>query len=90
MEYGPLCSRLKQVSFHSCLILTWHANALEPSPPVNAGTVVHAGGGVALVDVDLAARAGEARGAVATVGAGGIDANAVVLARGAWNGGNRI
>lgn len=70
------------LSFSSSL--TWHANASVSAPLVDAGPVVEAGVGRALVDVDLAARALEAVRAVAPVRAGRVHAHAVVLAGGTW------
>ena len=61
--------------------LTWHADASEGARVVEAGPVVLAGVGLALVDVGLAARAREALRAVAGEGARGVDTDAVVLAR---------
>ena len=62
--------------------LTWHTDAPESSPLVNAGPIVHAGAGLTLIDVDLTAGPGESLLAVATVRAGSVDAHAVVLAGG--------
>ena len=62
-----------------CLGLTWHADAAVAAPLVDAGALVLARVGLALVHVDLAAGAGEPGGAVAAVGAGGVHADTVVL-----------
>ena len=61
--------------------LTRHADALVPSALVEAGPLVEARAGVALVDADLAPRPREAARAVAAVVAGRVHAHAVVLAR---------
>ena len=64
---------------------TWHADAGELSDAVQAGGVVLAGHGEALVDVDLAAGAGVAPAALALEGSLGVDALPEVLAGvGAW------
>ena len=62
-------------------LLTWHANAPEAAPLVDACAVVHAGVGLALVYVDLAPGPGEAGLAVAPKRSRGVDADAVVFAR---------
>ena len=59
---------------------TWHADATKGAALAETGAIVLAGIRVAFVDVDLAARAGEAARAVALEGARRVDAEAVVLA----------
>lgn len=66
--------------------LTWHANAAKSARIVEAAALVLARMGLALVDVGLAARTGEALGTVAREGPGRVHADAVMLARGTWNG----
>ena len=65
-------------------LLTWHADAAVPSAFVDAGSLVLARIGLALVDIDLAASPGETGDTVATVGARGVDTDAVVLTRRSW------
>ena len=60
--------------------LTWHADAVEASDLVEAGGVVVAGIGHALVDVHLAARALVTLETLALEGALGVQATAAVLA----------
>jgi hypothetical protein len=62
--------------------LTRHTNASERSRIVQTGSVVVARMGFAFVHVGLASWSGEALGAVAGEAAGGVDADAVVLAGG--------
>ena len=61
--------------------LTRHADASESASLVDAGALVLAGVGLALVDVDLAPAALEAGRAVATVRAGSVDTKATMLTR---------
>lgn len=60
--------------------LTRHADTSEGARVVQTRAVVPAGVALALVDVGLAAGAGEANGTVAGEGAWRVDADAVVLA----------
>lgn len=61
--------------------VTWHADAAEASNLVQAGRVVLAGAGHALVHIQLTARPGVALQTLALEGAPGVDALAPVLTR---------
>ena len=64
---------------------TWHADAVKVADLVQAGGLVQAGVGHALVDVQLAACAHVARLALALEGSFGVQALPSVLTRvGAW------
>ena len=70
------------MSQHVCKnVLTGHADASESSSLVDAGSLVHAGVGLALVDVDLAPATSETGRAVAPVRARSVHANSAVFAR---------
>ena len=69
-------------SLQSFFRLTRHADALVASALVEAGALVEARAGVALVDAHLAPRPREAARAVAPVVPRRVHAHAVVLARG--------
>ena len=62
--------------------LTWHANALEYASAVDAGSLVQARVGFALVDVGFATEAFESGWAIAAVRSGHVNADSVVFARG--------
>ncbi len=64
------------------LNLTWHANTPISTSLIDTRSIVHAWTGLALVEVDFASGSSEAGETIAAIRTGGVDADAVVFARG--------